>query len=332
MPDLFDSGFVVREPAWHGLAEVLETEPETAEEAILAAGLDWQVRKAPIFAEIPGDGSVHVDNRFATYRTDTNAVLGVVGKDWTPVQNRQAFSFLDEVVQGGDLRYATAGSLEGGAKVWLQVEWPQYLELAGGEKIRRYILVCNGHAGTLAFRLKNVHERVVCANTLGIALSERANSFTARHSSGIMDRSREARDVLGLVFKQDELFQAMANQLLETRMAPSDEQDFIKELIRNVGADDSRAARNATEARNAVLAIMRNGEDLANVRGTAWAALQAATEYADWHTRVKDAENRFKRNILKDDPLKVRALYLLAPTFAPAGAARVGRNIAAELV
>lgn len=317
MPAYFDSGFVVREPAWHGLATVLRTEPTTAEEAIEYAGLDWEVLKAPVFAEIPGVGSVHVPDRFATYRADTNEPLGVVGPDWTPVQNREAFTFLDEVVQGGHLRYSTAGSLEGGRKVWLQVEWPEYLELAGGEKIRRYLLVCNGHAGTLAFRLKNVHERVVCANTLGVALSERAGSFTARHTAGITDRSREARDVLGLVFKQDEMFQALANRLISSKLTSTEERDFVESLVPyRITEDnaDSRAAKNAEEARTAILSIMRNGEDLENVRGTAWAALQAAVEYADWHTRVRDAENRFKRNILKDDPIKVRALALLGAT------------------
>lgn len=337
MPADYESGFVVRQPAWHGLATVLEESPSTAEEALELAGQDWRVEKAPLQALVPNGlvaQRVNVPNRFATYRTDTNAVLGVVGPDWTPVQNAASFDFLDEVVGGGELEYESVGVLEGGAKVFILARVPEHLEIGGleSERIKRYILVCNGHAGTLAFRVKLVHERVVCSNTLSVALSERSESFYARHTSGVEFRAREARDVLRIAFREDERFTAMAEGLL-TQDLPTEGNAFGSFLDRLVPykpntEPDSRAARNVEEAREAIKALAAHGEDLAPVRGTAWAALQATVEYADWHTRVRgdgrDAdERRFKRNVLKDDALKSRAVALLAPSYASAAQRRL---------
>lgn len=322
MPAYFDSGFVVREPAWHGLATVVQ-EALTAEEALVQAGQDWAVEKAPVFAQINGE-SVRVPDRFATYRTDTGAPLGVVGKDWTPVQNADAYSFMDELVGGGELRYVTAGVLLGGVKVWMLAEMPDYITIGTDEeKIRRYILAFNGHAGTLSFGIKNVNERVVCSNTLGIALGEGGYEFRARHTPGIEYRAGEARRLMEIAFKRDEIFKEMGETLLATKMPAKAEVAFLERLIPfKAGVElDSQAAKNAQQARDAVLAIMRNGEDLQNIKGTAWGALQAAIEYADWGTKVQgtDAqkiERRFARNWVKDDPIKVRALTILAPQFA----------------
>lgn len=328
MPAAFDSGIVVGTPAWHGLAKVLEDHPASAQEALELAGLDWTVEKAPLFAEINGVGSVHVPDRFATYRTDTNAPLGVVGKDWTPVQNAQAFSFMDELVGGGELLYETVVSLEGGAKVALLVKMPDYLEIGGedSEKIARYILCCNGHAGTLSFRVKFVNERVVCSNTLNVALGEGGAAWSARHTSGVEYRWNDARELLQIAFKRDELFTQMAEELLVTKMTAKAQDKFVERLIPFRGKAaleaDSRAAKNVTEAREAILAILRNGPDLENIRGTAYGALQATIEYADWHTRVVGdgdvaEERRFKRNWMREDPIKVRAMKILAPAYAP---------------
>lgn len=324
MPAEFESGYVVREEAWHGLADVLP-ESLTAEEALVAAGQDWTVDKAPLFAEIPGNGSVHVPRFFATYRSDTHAPLGVVGKDWTPVQNVDCFSFMDELVGGGELRYESCGVLQGGRKVYMLAAHPEYMEVAAGELIKRYLLVWNGHAGTLSFGVKRVNTRVVCSNTLGFAMSEDGGLFKARHSAGIEDRVLEARDVLAMAFKHDAQFEAMAKELLGAKMTPKDEVSFVERLVPLSPRvePDSRAAKNAAVARDAVLAILRNTPDLQNVRGTAWGALQAATEYADWHTRVTGktdrdkAEARFRRSILEDHDLKLRATAILAPAYLP---------------
>lgn len=327
-PAFFDTGFVVREPAWHGLATVLD-EPQTAAEALVQAGQDWSVSKAPVFAEIPGHGSVHIPDRFATYRDDTNAPLGVVGDDWTAVQNADAFGFMDELVGGGELVYETAGVLEGGRKVFMLARMPDYITVGGidGEQVSRYILCCNGHAGTLSFKIKMVDMRVVCSNTLNIALGENGRQFVGRHTSGIENRVRQARDLMDVAFKRDELFEKMVTELLAVKMSPKQQTRFVEQLI-PVGAKvelDSQAHRNAEKARTDVLAILRNGEDLENIRGTAYGALQAAIEYADWHTRVVGAdseriERRFKRNWMREDPIKLRALAVLAPAYAPRGA------------
>lgn len=313
----------VRPAAFTGLSQPLD-HPLTAEEALDQAGLNWQVKKAPIFAEIPGVGSAHVPGRLVTYRDDTNQPLGVVGRDWTPVQNADAFRFMDELVGGGELLYEQIVSLEGGAKVALLARTPDYLTVGGieAEKVASYIMLCNGHAGTLAFRVRFLQHRIACANVLPVRGD---GIFSGRHTSGIEYRVNDARAILNISWSKRDAFHRMAEELLAKRMTPRQETSFVERLIPlkvEVEAD-SRAAKNAEEARNAVLAIMRNAENLDNVRGTAYGALQAATEYADWHTRTvgsngERAERRFKRNWMRDDPIKVRAMQLLAPEFVPA--------------
>jgi phage/plasmid-like protein (TIGR03299 family) len=338
MPAEFESGFVVGDRAWHGLAEVFETSPPTAEEALTLAGQDWLVDKAPLQALIPngksGPREVLVEDRFATYRTDTGFVLGVVGADWTPVQNRTSFRWLDELVDGGELDYESVGVLQGGRKVFIQAKLPGFLEIGGhpNERIKRFILVCNGHAGTLAFRIKLVHQRVVCTNTLGMALSEGGESFVARHTSGIEFRAQAARTVLGVAFREDERFSQMAEELVQTPLDPQggDFRQFLRRLVPLApGVEaDSRKAKNVEEARLAIRNLAFSGEDLEPVRGTAWAALQAAVEYSDWGTRVIGdgqlaLERRFTRNVLKEDAIKSRAVALLAPDYASAGQRRL---------
>jgi phage/plasmid-like protein (TIGR03299 family) len=198
------------------------------------------------------------------------------------------------------------------------------------ERVARFILICNGHAGTLAFRAKLVHTRVVCSNTLSTALSEQSGTFYARHTSGVTDRSREARDLLAISFRHTEEFADMAEELIQTEISDSAFERFLEDLL-PVARDadlEQRAVKNRLDMRAGIRSIARTREDLEPVRGTAWAALQSVVEYADWNTRVVGdgtvaAERRFKRNVLNEDALKSRAVALLAPGHASASQRRL---------
>lgn len=140
------SFFSVKEKAWHNLGQVVQEYP-TSEEAIRFAGLDYEVEKSPLFTKSNGliendddiimrDSALEVPNYFANIRTDNNMVLGVVGKDYQIVQNREAFSFFDAIVGGGDgILYETAGVLVNGERIFITAKLPDYIRVGNGDDI-----------------------------------------------------------------------------------------------------------------------------------------------------------------------------------------------------
>ena len=137
----FESGFFVREPAWHGMGTVIKDAPDS-KEAIKVAGLDWKVLQAPVCA-IPDDSCVGFDvpNLFCNYRDSDNKVLGVVSGRYEIVQNEDAFAFTDALLESGDVKYETAGSLQEGKLTWMLARIPSCDIL--GDKIDKYLLFSN---------------------------------------------------------------------------------------------------------------------------------------------------------------------------------------------
>ncbi|VDH16551.1 phage/plasmid-like protein [Algoriella xinjiangensis] len=139
------SFFSVKEKAWHNLRQIVEQYP-TSEEAIKYAGLDYEVVKSPLFTNPPFIDSetqtnqLEVPNYFANIRTDNNTVLGVVGKDYHIVQNREAFNFFDEIVGGGEgILYETAGALGNGERIFITAKLPDYIRVGNGDDVTENI-------------------------------------------------------------------------------------------------------------------------------------------------------------------------------------------------
>lgn len=167
----FESGFVVREQAWHGLAVVLPDNP-TVEDAIVRAGLDWSVVEGDLTTQVmtaSGVGPVAIKGWKALLRDRDNAVLGVVTDTYKPFQNREAFGWFDSLVKDGTCRIETAGSLQGGKKVWVQARYSDDIEVKDGDRIIPYLLLANGHDGQMSLRIINTPTRVVCWNTMQAA-------------------------------------------------------------------------------------------------------------------------------------------------------------------
>ena len=154
-----------REKPWHGLGTQVEEAPTSAD-ALRLAGLDWTVQRKPIQV----CGGRKVDNFFANVRSSDGAVLGVVSDRYQVVQNAEAFAFTDALIGGeGQVHYETAGSLMGGRKIWLLAKLPD-TEIVG-DKTEPYLCFSNTHDGSGAIRVCMTPIRVVCNNTLNIALN-----------------------------------------------------------------------------------------------------------------------------------------------------------------
>lgn len=181
--------FYTRTAPWHGLGtRVLEAPTSSA--ALSLAGLDWRVVQKPLFTE---DG-LSVSGFKANVRDTDNQVLGVVSDRYKVVQNEDAFAFTDELL-GEGVTYETAGSLQNGRRTWILAKLPQRYIISGDE-ITPYLVFMNSHDGTGAIKAAMTPIRVVCQNTLNLALSTAKRSWSTIHTGDIHGKLQDARNTL----------------------------------------------------------------------------------------------------------------------------------------
>jgi phage/plasmid-like protein (TIGR03299 family) len=286
----------VREPAWHRLGKVLER-PATAAEAIEAAGLDWEVLKQPLFTgqmeHIP------VPDHFAVVRGDEwgkgkATVLGIVGSEYTPLQNRDAFRFFDPIVGNKAAIYHTAGALGSGERVWILAKLPGEMRVVGDDITDKYLLLSNSHDGNSAIQIKFTPIRVVCENTLIQALRN-GPALRVAHTRDLHQRLRVAANMLNVIQVRfndlDNSFKAMATvQLGSVRLEAYLHKVFPDPRRQQDEARFERALAIARRDREQAeyFFVHGRGNDLTGVPGTLWAAYNGVTEYVD-HRRFEKA-------------------------------------------
>lgn len=327
MPAEFENGvFGGGVAAWHGLGTVVEEDVLTAAQVIeIVPELGYDVELVPMTCEF--QGSTLETGRYATVRSDKRVLGAGLSDLYKVIQNRDVFSFIDSLVDSGEAKYHTAGTLKDGRVAWLLAKATQDLVVGGieSERIEKYLLATNSFDGTASQTSKWVRTRVVCQNTLDAALDESGREIRIRHTGTLEGKIEEARRVLEIGFAQDEQFLTMANDLVSQQMTSAQMGSFLERLIpfkADESPDKDRSARNKQEARNAIAAIFNNAGNLEQVRGTKWAAYNAVAEYFDHHTRTRSSaadeagaedsrmENRMLR-IVSDYRLKDQALALL---------------------
>lgn len=322
-----DSMMSVREMPWHGLGVVLEKRPKTIEEALVASGLKWPIIQKEVFMPVKG-GSVkyakdgialgefsHVPGYKLNIRKDTGDVLGVVADGYVPVQNADAFSFLDGII-GSEAHFETAGSIHGGRRVWVLAAIPDFVEV-GGDQHGQYIYIANSHDGSMAVTVSVTMVRIVCANTLGAALSrsdKSPNTFRIRHTRDVGSRMYEARRIMQLQIDWGKRFKEMGDQLARESLTP---QRFGKVLKTLYPVDETLGKvhrENRLEVRSEIMAIFQGngpaGDTTGNAPKTKWAGWNAIAEYADWCRRYTKRTNQMSRSF-EDQELKNKALEIL---------------------
>lgn len=183
--------FYVREKPWHGLGTRVEAAP-TSIDALVLAGLDWQVMQRDVYTE---DGTL-IPGYKVNLRSTDDAALGIVSDRYKVVQNEDAFQLTDDLL-GAGVTYETAGALQGGRKVWMLARMPHRYIIAGDE-IAPYLVVMNSHDGSSGIKVAMTPVRVVCQNTLNLALGSAKRVWTAKHTENVMNRVYEARETLEL--------------------------------------------------------------------------------------------------------------------------------------
>jgi phage/plasmid-like protein (TIGR03299 family) len=287
---------------WHGLGTVVE-DCLTSAEAVQTAGLDWTVSKIPAYARFPGaPNALHyqeVPTAAFTVRSDKQgieSVLGFVGTNYEPIQNHEAFQFADALVGGGQAFYETAGSLLGGRRVWMLLKLPGYVHIENSKDvIGQYLCVMTGHDGGCSLRAMVTPVRVVCMNTLNLALSGVKASFFIRHTTNSRDRVQEARVMLGLTVNYFEQFGALANALNRITLTPTLVEQYLEIVVPTMGLPDGRKTNNARAEQQAIRQTLESETCLVpGIEGTAWSLLNAITETADWR--------RLRGDQAQDDP------------------------------
>ena len=184
-----ESMFYVRTAPWHGLG-VRVNEAVNSAEALEKAGLDWKVVQEPVYTE----QNEVVAGWKANIRDKDRRVLGLVTDRYKVVQNEEAFAFTDQLL-GEGVRYETAGSLQEGRRIWLLARLPREYVITG-ERISPYLVFTNSHDGSGAVRVAITPIRVVCQNTLNLALTNAKRSWSMIHTGNIENKLDEARDTL----------------------------------------------------------------------------------------------------------------------------------------
>lgn len=294
-------------PAWHLLGEVFgEDEHVTTADMLRKAHLSgWNVRLVPLSVDglpeanwVTEQYGVVRDNPFDAGQD----VLAVVGGRYTVVQNEELFSFGDALLDGGG-QWETAGSIKDGRVVFGSLALPREIVIDGqgaNDKVNTYLLVTTSHDGTVGVQAATTPVRVVCQNTLNIALRGVKQSFKMRHTQTIDGRIAAAREALNLSYKYADTFEAEANRLFQT---PVNNQDFFK-IVTSLypkPEDEKKGALTRWETKIELLSDLFVGAPDAggvegapvtgaNIRGTAWGALNALTERLDWYRTGRGGE------------------------------------------
>ncbi|MHB9145726.1 MAG: DUF932 domain-containing protein [Symbiobacteriia bacterium] len=265
--------FYVREEPWHGLGTGVEKAPDS-EAALTLAGLAWGVAQMPVAV----DGRVLDDYR-ANVRMTDRKVLGIVGERYRVLQNREAFNFTDALL-GNGVKYETAGSLYGGKQVWILARLPQPVRLLGDE-VAPYLCFTNSHDGEGAVRAVVTPVRVVCRNTLNLALAGAQRSWSTPHTGGIFDRLGEAARTLELTDAYLKSLKEAAEELAALRLSDEAWHELVEHLLPvRASGHGHEKHQEGVRRRREFLSQLQGAADLANYRGTGWGAINAVADYA----------------------------------------------------
>jgi phage/plasmid-like protein (TIGR03299 family) len=313
-------------PAWGEVVRIVPAEAREAAAMIAAADLDWRVEQHRLEAVVEREyqsARVPVPRHVANVRSDTRAVLGVVGEGYEPLQNAAAFAFCDTITDSGRAHWIGAGATHGGARVHALMRLDREIKIgdAEGEDVLPLLCFRNGHDGGLAVTVSVLPFRLACLNGMLLPVEGAERTWKARHTANVEGKLADARRTLGIAWRYYDQLERLGARLIRERM---DGREFERFLVRLVplpepkpdATDGGRAVRNAERVREAIRTAYRAAPDLENVRGTQWGALQAVTAYVDHvqPTRKRagrtEAEARFERQT-EPQSLKDRALQLL---------------------
>lgn len=291
------------EKAWHGLGQIVE-KAMTAAEAIELANLDYEVQKAPVHAEIVNeDGSISTPifkDRFATYRTDNNALLGQVSSRYEIVQNKDAFLFFDSIIDSGEAIFETAGALLEGQKIFVTAKLPDDI-LVGGEPCNKYIMLTTGHDAKSPIIAGFTPIRVVCNNTLQAAMRGLDNKVVINHTASAKGRLSEASKVMNIGSKYMVEVEAMFNDMAKKTITDQQLKSYIENVMRPETKlmDEEEEYEVSSFFKKRVdsiysFALSHPTQVTRAAEGTVWGAYNAISGHFNHNVKFEDSEKKFR--------------------------------------
>lgn len=278
----------VREAPWQNIVTTFDPGDKLAD-AIQKAGLDYEVGFAPMFYERPTDGQLWpVGNRRATVRKDTGQLLGFVGGRYTIVQNRDAFSFLEDVVDSGELKPVSAGQFRQGARPYLQARLPGDILVAGTDPITPFIFVGTSHDGGMPVTISLTGVRVICQNTYALA-AKAERRFQVRHLASSEGRILAARQTLELSNRYFAEYGEAMNELAAQTITERDVKTVLERLFPMPKDAEEKEREKVALVRAQVYRNWLESPTLDGFRGTKYGLLNAVTEWSD---HLKDAKRK----------------------------------------
>lgn len=265
--------------AWNGVSTRIDT-PMTPTEALVAGELDFTVDLAPV---------QYLDktfsDRFVVYRDTDKTPYGVVGSDYKPLQNRDAFGFMDSLFDTGEANIVAVGNLFDGGRTFLVAKIGEGFTVAGDDAHESYLIVTNAHDGKASFGASVVTYRLMCTNQLNSAIRGAKQRWSITHRSSLEGKLYEAKETLQLAYKYEDAFQAEVDKLLDVEVT----KDTFMAIMEDVLPSQKRQLPKNLEELSAIW----DSEPTTPSEDTGWKALNVATFWND-HKDYRSDDARFK--------------------------------------
>lgn len=263
-------------------------------DALKMAGLDGEVKVSEnqVAADVLTDSGVtrvEAEGKFLTYRTMPNSEvhsLGVVGSRYVPIQDTDAFDFLNALVDESGSTFDSVGTLSGGKQSILTIKLPESLYIAGHDQIDMYLMAKNSHDGSSSFTVAVTPIRLRCLNQVNKAFKTAPMKMSMRHTFGSGEKIAQARETLGLIFK----YQVALQNEFESLLAQEYLDNQFRELVKNlfpIGEEAKQPHITRVKATRGELIALWNAPTQEGIKGTKWGAYNAVVEYADWYSPVR---------------------------------------------
>lgn len=299
--------FYTRETPWHGLGIRVEEAPGSRE-ALELAGLNWKVFQKPVMTQ---DGQM-IPGYKANIRDLDRKVLGIVTDRYRVVQNEEAFAFTDQLL-GEGVTYETAGSLQDGRRTWILARLPQHYIISGDE-ITPYLVFMNSHDGTGAIKAAMTPIRVVCQNTLNLALSTARRSWSTNHVGAMEGKLQDARDTLLYADRYMKELGKAIDQLSRTRLSDQKVYEYINTLFPLMDGATELQKKNMLRLKEDVRLRYFEAPDLKHIGKNAYRFINAVSDFATHAEPLRKTQN-YKENLfgrtIEGNPLIDRAYQMV---------------------
>ena len=281
--------FYTRTKPWHGLGTMVEKAP-TSEAALELAGLDWQVVQKKLMT----DGGIEVPGFKANLRETDNQVLGVVSDRYKVVQNADAFSFTDALL-GEGVTYETAGSLQNGRRTWILAKLPTRYIISGDE-ITPYLVFMNSHDGSGSIKAAMTPIRVVCQNTLNLALSTAKRCWSTNHVGDIKGKMEDARYTLLYADQYMAELGRTIDQMNQQKLSDRQVMEYIDSLFPILPNPSEQQIKNMLRMKEDMKARYFDAPDLQHVGKNAYRFINAVSDFAT-HAKPLQERSGYRENL-----------------------------------